>query len=121
MAAMVQRLSLVSMLVLVVLAGAGSVLVATHAFNGGVPASSSAPLLPSPNGASSNIAAGASQATVHVTSTVTITSTNQTSTPASTTVSASDQNSTSSGGGSLLVSGSPSSNSTSPDDGPVDE
>jgi len=133
---MIQKLSVISVMILVLLAGVGSVVVATHAFSGGAPSSiGGAPVLLSPLGAANggmgngtNVGS-VSETTVHRTSTVTVTSTaapSSTSASGSTSVSTSStstaQNSTSSASGSLLVSGSQSgSNSTSHDDGGSDD
>jgi hypothetical protein len=124
---MIQKLSVVSVLVLVLLAGVGSVVVATHAFGGRAPNSiGGAPVLLSPVGAANadtgtNVGS-ASVTTIHATSTVTVTSTvSASSTPDSTSVSTTAQNSTSSSGGSLLVSGASGSNSTSHGDSGGDD
>jgi hypothetical protein len=125
---MIQKLSVVSVLVLVMLAGVGSVVVATHAFGGRAPNSiGGAPVLLSPVGAANadtgtNVGS-ASETTIHATSTVTVTSTVSaaSSTSDSTSVSTTAQNSTSSSGGSLLVSGASGSNSTSHGDSGGDD
>ncbi len=112
---MIQRLSVVSVLVLIVLAGAGSVLVATRAFGSAPSSLGGSQLLLSPSGAN---AGSVSQTTVQMTSTITVTSTNSSLSAASTSstsvpTTTTTQNSTSSAGGSLLVTGQPSSGSNS--------
>ncbi len=115
---MIQKLSVVSVLTLVMLAAVGSVVVATHAFSGSAASpSNGGPVLLSP--ADGSASGGASQPLAQMTSTTTVTLTNATS---ASTSSSTAQSSSSSPAGSLLVSGTPSpgSNSTSHyDDGGV--
>lgn len=115
---MIQRLSVLSVLVLIVLAGAGSVLVATRAFGNSPSTPVGSQLLLSPGAGNGANAGSVAQTTVQMTSTVTITSTNSSTTSASTSSTATSttttvQNSTSSAGGGLLVTGPPSTGSNS--------
>ena len=132
---MIQKLSLVSVLTLVALAAAGSVVVASHAFSGGAstPLNGSpqvlvSPLVTPPGDAGNSTAPGSvSQTATQGTVTVTVTHTNSTSSSSSTSTttststtsstssstSTSTQNSTSSSGGSLLVTSTTTTSSGS--------
>jgi hypothetical protein len=106
---MIQRLSVVSVLSLVVLASVGAVAVGTHAFGAASPsANGSQPgLLPAASAPGGTGNTGSGGNTMHTTTeqtTVTVTTTNSTGTATSTATSA--QSSTSSAGGSLLVTNS---------------
>ncbi len=110
---MVQKLSLLSVLTLVVLAAVGSVVVATHAFSAAGPSlPAGAQVLSAPPASASSGQGGSgpdSNQTVTTTVTQSLASSNATAV----------QTSTSGSSGSLLVSGNPASgsNSTSDDGG----